>query len=65
VTGFLTSKEMRDAGYESNNGLHDQINALRWIKINVAGFGGDPDSVNISGESAGAGEKLLHMIIAS
>ncbi|WP_084480989.1 carboxylesterase/lipase family protein [Nocardia grenadensis] len=43
-----------DSPYDSNLGLRDQIAALRWVRANIAEFGGDPDNVTIFGESAGA-----------
>ncbi|KAM4723007.1 fatty acyl-CoA hydrolase precursor, medium chain-like [Rhinophrynus dorsalis] len=50
ILGFLSTGDEQTRG---NFGFLDQVAALQWVQENIKDFGGDPQSVTISGESAG------------
>ncbi|KAG7207221.1 hypothetical protein KM043_008897 [Ampulex compressa] len=71
VLGFLN---LEDEAAPGNQGLKDQLMALKWIHENISRFGGDPDNVTLCGVSAGSAsvhylalsplaEGLFHKII--
>jgi para-nitrobenzyl esterase len=57
VFGFLAHPELTkesDHHVSGNYAILDMVTALKWVKDNIASFGGDPSRVTIAGQSAGA-----------
>lgn len=57
--GFLSTGDKEAFG---NNGFKDQVLALKWIQKNIKEFGGNPNSVTITGFSSGAESVEFHYI---
>jgi para-nitrobenzyl esterase len=64
VFGFFAHPDAaQESGYGAagNYGLLDQLTALRWVRENIAQFGGDREQVTIGGQGAGAVSVSAHM----
>ena len=63
VLGFMDLSEIGGSAYDEsvNVGMTDLVASLRWIRENVANFGGDPDKVMIYGQSGG-GSKVTCLL---
>jgi len=57
--GFATTG---DETLPGNNGLKDQVAALKWVQRNIAAFGGNPGAVTIAGMSAGGASVHYHTL---
>ena len=55
VLGYFCHEEIESRDHRNGNfGLDDQLQAIRWVKDHIEGFGGDKDNITIMGQSAGA-----------
>lgn len=57
--GFLSTHDKEAQG---NQGIRDQVQALRWVKENIENFGGDKDRVTVLGSGSGGADAFIHTI---
>ncbi|KAL9973334.1 hypothetical protein ACROYT_G019775 [Oculina patagonica] len=60
--GLLGFLNIPGTELKGNYGMLDQVAALKWIRDNIAAFGGDPNRVTIAGQSSGAASVALHLV---
>ena len=63
ILGFMAHPELtkEQGGHSGNYAYLDQLAGMKWVRENIALFGGDPERVTISGQSAGAGAVSVQM----
>ncbi len=67
VFGYLHLGDLMGDAYKSSGtvGMQDLVLALRWVRDNIANFGGDPDNVTIMGQSGGGAKVSILMSMDS